>query len=187
MDEQQILIDNYKRLPADLQQVVGSIVQRGRLSQVLAQYKIPKEQLEAITEETLLILLGIEHMSNYEFNLKSVPGLDSDLASTVAGHVHMEVFRSIDESLEEIGKIQKALAGETESNMAEKEGGVVDTLRKPVSQVKKSYALTWFVSRERQDIANQLREKLDKTERLIVLVRNFNGSANDQQPQTPNQ
>lgn len=182
-EEQQMLINNYKRLPVDLQQVVRSIVQNGRLSQVLTQYKIPKEQLEAITEETLLILLGLEHVSNYELNLRSVSGLDDDLASTIAGHIHMEIFRSIYESLEGIGEIQKTLMGETGSGVAEKEGVVTDTSRRS----GRPSIRMWFVSRERQDIANQFREKLDKTERLIKQVQSFSRAPNNQSPQTLNQ
>jgi len=177
-EEQQILINNYKRLPVDLQKTVRSIVQNGRLSQVLTQYKIPKEQLEAITEETLLILLGLEHVSNYELNLRSVSGLDYDLASTIAGHIHMEIFRQIYESLEEIGEIQKTLMGETGGSAPENGGGVV-------SQSMRSYASMWFVSRERQNIANQVRGKLDKTERLIDQVQSFGRAPSNQPPQTP--
>jgi len=235
-EEQQILIENYKRLPVDVQEVVRSIVQRGRIAQMLAQYNIPGEQLEAITEETLLVLLGLQHVSDYELNLKSVAGLDSDLASTIAGHVHRKIFRSINESLEKIGEIQKAFAGEvghstnekTENvgigkekikdkgivdtlrgkenvdtfdtkirerlfpqiksggveNEKTKEKGIVDTLKVSVPQAKRLPASTWFVSRERQDIANKLRENLDKTERLIMLVRNFGRPSNNQTPNT---
>jgi len=179
-EEQQILTKNYKRLPVDLQQVVRSIVQNGKLSQVLTRYKIPKEQLEAITEETLLVLLGIEHMSNYELNLKSVPSLDSDLASTIAGHIHMEIFRPVDESLEEIGEIQKTIMGETGSSAPEKGGGAM-------SQSMRSYASMWFVSRERQNVANQVRGKLDKTERLIKQVQSFGRAPSNNPPQTLNQ
>ena len=193
-EEQQILIDNYKRLPADLQQAVLLIVQNGRLSQVLTQYKIPKEQLEAITEETLLILLGIEHVSNYKLNLMSVPDLESGLASRIAEQIHTKIFRSINESLEKIGEIQKTLMEgvsqyadeKTVNSGVEKERRVIDTPKMSMPQAKRSYTPAWFVSRERQDVANQLREKLDKTERLIMLVRNSNGPANDQQPQAPN-
>lgn len=191
-EEQQILIDNYKQLPADLDRMIRSVVQNDRL---LAQFNLPKDQLGAVTEETLLVLLGIQHMSDYEFNLKSVTGLDSDLASTIAGHVHMEVFRLVDKSLESVGGSQKDFAGETSQYTNKKESGggidkesdVAESLERRVSQTKRPYFLTWFVSRERQDVANQLREKLDKTERLIMLVRNLNGPANDQQPQAPNQ
>ena len=193
-EEQQILIDNYKRLPADLQQAVLLIVQNGRLSQVLTQYKIPKEQLEAITEETLLILLGIEHVSNYKLNLMSVPDLESGLASRIAEQIHTKIFRSINESLEKIGEIQKTLMEgvgqyadeKTVNSGVEKERRVIDTPKMSMPQAKRSYTPAWFVSRERQDVANQLREKLDKTERLIMLVRNSNVPANDQQPQAPN-
>ena len=193
-EEQQILIDNYKQLPADLQQAVLLIVQNGRLSQVLTQYKIPKEQLEAITEETLLILLGIEHVSNYKLNLMSVPDLESGLASMIAEQIHTKIFRSINESLEKIGEIQKTLMEgvgqyadeKTVNSGVEKERRVIDTPKMSMPQAKRSYTPAWFVSRERQDVANQLREKLDKTERLIMLVRNSNGPANDQQPQAPN-
>ena len=193
-EEQQILIDNYKRLPADLQQAVLLIVQNGRLSQVLTQYKIPKEQLEAITEETLLILLGIEHVSNYKLNLMSVPDLESGLASMIAEQIHTKIFRSINESLEKIGEIQKTLMEgvgqyadeKTVNSGVEKERRVIDTPKMSMPQAKRSYTPAWFVSRERQDVADQLRGKLEKTERLIMLVRNSNGPANDQQPQAPN-
>ena len=192
-EEQQILIDNYKQLPADLDRMIRSVVQNDKL---LAQFNLPKDQLEEVTEETLLVLLGIQHMSDYESNLKSVTGLDSDLASTIAGHVHIEVFRLVDKSLERVGGSHKDFAGETSQYTNKKEGGggidkesdVADSLgRSSALPHKKQSVLTWFVSRERQDVADQLREKLEKTERLLMLVKNFNGQANNQQPQVPNQ
>ena len=179
-EEQQILIDNYKRLPVDVQGVIRSVVQNNKLSQILAQYNIPNEQFDSIVEETLLVLLGLQHMFDYELNLKNFTGLDSGLASTVARHIHMEIFRPVDESLEEVGEIQKTIMGGTGNSAPDKAGGAV-------SQSMRSYASKWFVSRERQNVANQVRGKLDKTERLIKQVQSFGRAPSRQASQMPNQ
>ena len=97
------------------------------------------------------------------------------------------IFIKSKRDLKNPGKLFSEIKSGRVGKESVKDRGVVGAFKGSAPQAKSLLTQTWFVSRERQNVANQLREKLDKTEKLMVLVRNFNRPANDQQPQAPNQ
>ena len=154
--------------PADMQDLMSAADTFDTIVSIADKYNINKNNLgnlSYLVGEVMLDMIGLEKFKEELVARFKIGEGNAGLLTT---------------------EMQKGLFYKIENGEVKKKVDIADSLGRPSALPhKKQSVLTWFVSRERQDVADQLRGKLEKTERLIMLMRNFSGPANDPQHQAP--
>ena len=118
-EDQQLIEKSYKHLPADLQQLVYSIVQENKLTPIEKKYSLSQENINKTKEEIYLVLLGIEHHVNFELNLRSSLELDRDLISTIASDIEQKIFLPYKQSIKELKVLQNEALDSTSDSITQ--------------------------------------------------------------------
>ena len=105
-EDQQFIENSYKNLPADLQQLIYSIVQENKLASLVNKYSLNQEDFDKTKEEIFLVLLGIEHKMNFELNLRSALELNRDSAFSLASDIQQNIFLPYKQSIKELKVLQ---------------------------------------------------------------------------------
>jgi hypothetical protein len=94
--------EQYYNLPVELQKAIASSDLPNKLEDISRRNKLMIDQAGNLETETLIILLGLEPLKDYEDNLVKNVGLNRSLAITVAHDVDELIFKNIRETLKTI-------------------------------------------------------------------------------------
>jgi len=104
-DSQKIIQEQYKTLPKDVQKAILSVDLNKNLEEISRKHNLRIDQMTALENETLFIMLGLEHPSSYVTNLKKEASVDEETARAIAEEINIQIFRPIRESLKKIHEI----------------------------------------------------------------------------------
>jgi len=102
---QTILKMNFEKLPSDVKRAVLSVDFEQHLARISQKNALQVDQMTALENETMFILLGIEHPRNYISNLARELTIDVAKARAIAQDVNEKIFRPIRDSLKQVHEI----------------------------------------------------------------------------------
>ncbi len=110
----------YSRLPADAQKMFSSMEWVEKLKKLSIKYALNEEQSKTLASETVLVLLGIIHMMEYEENLTKdikIPRdtleiMLQDLRNSILRPVIMQVTEAYDNNLKETRELEASMQEE---------------------------------------------------------------------------
>lgn len=91
--------ERYTELPADIRQAVESADLDAHIQTIGNKHRLHLDQMEALQDETLLVMLGFNDPSSFVNKLVAGLGLSQTQAEGVATDINNEVFAPIRESL----------------------------------------------------------------------------------------
>jgi len=159
-ETQQIIIDAYDTLPNDVQKFMLSDEFMGKVDDLAKKFNLESNQEIIFENETLIIMLGIDHPKNFIENLRDRLQINAEKAREVAQEVNSQIFRPIRESLKiihnmepqskSIGKPASAPEPQEESVEAASTGMVDDAVtQKPASEIEQKAEEQMFQPLER--------------------------------------
>lgn len=154
---------------SDVQDLMSSPDTLDIIVSMAGKYNINKNNIGNLSYLVGEVMLDMINLEKFKAELVAWFGIKQENANTLAAEMQEMLFSKI------------------KSSMAEKDGGVTDDSRRLMSQAKRPSIGMWFVSRERQNIANQVRGKLGKVERLVKQVQSFGRAPSNMPSQTLNQ
>ncbi|MFA6445771.1 MAG: hypothetical protein WCW14_00785 [Candidatus Paceibacterota bacterium] len=103
-ETEQIIKDQFAKLPPDIQKAIGSIDLHKTLQQVTEKNRLHIDQADHLQTNTLLVLLGLEPLSRFVESLESDLGINTAVANAIASDVNRLIFSSIRDSLHAISE-----------------------------------------------------------------------------------
>jgi hypothetical protein len=100
---EQELKKQFEALPAELQQAISSVNLSEKLQEIVKNNKLMIDQASKLETETLIVLFGLEPLENFTNNLVENIGLSAIQASVITHDVNESIFKSVRESLKNIG------------------------------------------------------------------------------------
>ncbi|MAG12509.1 hypothetical protein CL630_01725 [bacterium] len=107
-DTQNIIQNQFKTLPKDVQEAILSVDLRKNLQIITEKHNLHVDQAGALENETLFIMLGLEHPRDYIRNIMRELDIDTSAAKKLATDVNEQIFRPIRESLKKIHQVENA-------------------------------------------------------------------------------
>ena len=104
-ETQRTIQDQFVTLPKDVQDAILSPTLRNALDTLQTRNSLTIEQAGAVENETLFIMLGLEHPRDYLKNLSRETSLPPEKARQIATDVNEQIFKPIRESLKKIHNI----------------------------------------------------------------------------------
>lgn len=114
---QQKIAEYYEKLPTEAQQVFSSMKWLEILQTICEKFKLNEEQTQILGSETTLVLLGIIHIEEYEFNLKNeikiseneINQLINEIKESVLKNISSELNDAFNENNKEITEISQKI------------------------------------------------------------------------------
>lgn len=94
-------------MPQDVQGAILAVDLRKKLETITEKQKLHLDQAGALENETLFIMLGLEHPKDYIRNVMRELSVDTDTAKKIAMDVNEQIFRPIRESLKKIHNVDE--------------------------------------------------------------------------------
>lgn len=108
MDEtKEILINQFNKLPKDVQDAILSVNLRSKMQFITKKNNLHIDQAEALENETVFVMLGLEHPANLVANIAKNLEVSEEKAAAIAGNINDEIFLKIRESLKKIFEERK--------------------------------------------------------------------------------
>jgi len=117
MDEtifQNKLTTQFNSLPKDVRDAILSVGLNEKLENISKTYALRIDQMTALENETLFVMMGLEPPGKYIANLKRELEIEEVLARKIAEDINAQIFRPIKESLKKIHRVEEGIAGEPE-------------------------------------------------------------------------
>ncbi len=135
MDEaREILKDQFERLPEDVRTAITSVDLRNKLRSVAEKHRLHVDQAGALENETMLVMLGLEHPRDYIQNLEREAQVSASEARGIAEDINKEIFRQVRESLKKIHNIPEEIRGPEKASVKPQES--VPTALTPLAEKK---------------------------------------------------
>ncbi len=101
MDEQaqKIMKAQLAKLPAEVQRIIASADLSARLITIARDHHLRVDEGAVVENETMLVLLGLEHPREYISNLKKELRMPTEAVEAVARDVDSQIFAPVRESL----------------------------------------------------------------------------------------
>ena len=96
----------FKTLPKDVQDALLTVDLRKKLQTITEKHQLHLDQAGALENETLFIMLGLEHPKDYIRNVSRELRIDAEAAKKIAMDMNEQIFRPIRESLKKIHNIE---------------------------------------------------------------------------------
>ena len=114
------LMENYKKLPKDVQDAITSVDTADILRQIGDGKKLMIDKVGELADETGLVLLGFTHPSQFVSHLSERLGIEKPLAKEIAEEVNARIFFPIRENLKKIHGLREEEIKEKEEKKEEK-------------------------------------------------------------------
>jgi len=101
------LEDRFTSVPEDIQFALVSEDNIDQLEEIGRKNNFPPEKIDALIDETGLVMLGLTHPGSYVTHLSTRLFVDKVVAQKIAGEVNTIIFKPIKQSLEKIHNIEK--------------------------------------------------------------------------------
>jgi len=103
-DTQKILTEQFNKLPTNIRDAILSVDYRSKLQTITKNNKLMIDQAGKLEMETMLVMLGLEPLTDYTDNLVKNAGLSKNQAIAIAHDVNELIFKNIRESLKKINE-----------------------------------------------------------------------------------
>jgi len=103
-----LIKERYKLLPDNLRKAISSIPLQDIIQEIATQNGLHVDQSGGLYVETMLIMLGVEKINDFERNLKNNIGVDSVTAKNLEIEINDKVFLSVRETLKKIQGLQES-------------------------------------------------------------------------------
>lgn len=113
----EILKDQFKKLPKDIQEAILAVDLRSKMQFITKKNNLHIDQAEVLENEAVFVLLGLEHPNNLVANIAKHVEVSEEKAEAIAEDLNREIFLKVRESLK---KIFEERAGEGGSLLLEK-------------------------------------------------------------------
>lgn len=99
---QQKIIEYYEKLPQEAQEVFSSMAWLEKLEEISKKYNLSAEQIQTLGTETMLVLLGIIHLEEYENLLKTEIKIPEDSIEAIFTEINESVLKNIIPKITEV-------------------------------------------------------------------------------------
>jgi hypothetical protein len=138
----------FDALPIDIQNAITSVGLTSALRDVSKRFNLNETQINVLENETLFVMLGLEHPSDYIGNLVRESKMNEATVRQIAKEVNEQVFRPIRHSLKEVHGLASA---EQHGQTTSSEGG--QTPLQPVAKATQpQHAQKQFTEKSNLDI-----------------------------------
>ena len=100
-------LEKYKKLPDDLRETIMSVNTSEKFYTVGQKHQLNIEQVEILSKQAGLVMLGFEHPSKFIGNIAKALNLPEEKARAIAEDINTEIFRPVRESLKKIHNISE--------------------------------------------------------------------------------
>jgi hypothetical protein len=107
----------YEMLPVELQKAIASADLATKLQDISKKNRLLIDQAGDLEMETMIVLLGLEPLTNYTNNLIKNANMSQVLASAVAHDVDEMIFKNIRESLRKINNEEESFVDNLEEGI----------------------------------------------------------------------
>lgn len=101
-ETEKIIEGQLKKLPTSLQQAINAVPWRSYVREIGGDSGLDSSQIDTLEEETLLVISGLESLTDYPENLIRKMHVEEDIAYIIAEDVVEEVLNLIQQKAEEI-------------------------------------------------------------------------------------
>lgn len=107
---EQILNERFDNLPKDIQEAIIATPWKEKLGQISKKHNLHIDQAGRLSEETILVMFGLEHPNDLIGNIAKHVEVSQEKAETIANDLNQEIFLKIRESLKKIFEEKKEFA-----------------------------------------------------------------------------
>ena len=101
-EAKKIVTEQFKKLPKDVQSAMLDDGLSEKIKKIGGAHKLSENQAISLDNETMLVLLGLEHPKDYIRNIGRALAMSAEAAKSVAVDVNKEVFGPVKESLKKV-------------------------------------------------------------------------------------
>lgn len=98
----EILKDQFKKLPKDIQDAILAVDLRSKMQFITKKNNLHIDQTEALENEAVFVLLGLEHPSGLVTNIAKHVEVSEEKAEAIVEDLNREIFLKVRESLKKI-------------------------------------------------------------------------------------
>lgn len=98
----EILKDQFKKLPKDIQDAILAVDLRSKMQFITKKNNLHIDQAEALENEAVFVLLGLEHPSSLVANIAKHAEVAKEKAEAIAEDLNREIFLKVRDSLKKI-------------------------------------------------------------------------------------
>ncbi len=128
---QKIIREQYKTLPKDVRDALLAVDLRKKLETITERQHLHLDQAGALENETLFIMLGLEHPKDYIRNVARELNITTDAAKKIAFDVNEQIFRPIRESLKKIHSIDELTTSNQQLTTDNRQPTTTEVAQKP--------------------------------------------------------
>lgn len=99
-------LEKYKKLPDDLKETIMSVGTSEKFYAVGQKHQLNIEQVEILSKQAGLVMLGFEHPSKFIGNIAKALDVPEERARAIAQDVNAQIFQPVRESLKKIHGIE---------------------------------------------------------------------------------
>ena len=110
----------YSKLPPKLQGVFSSMDWLETIKKISGKYSLNNQQIETLSTETTLVLLGIVHPEEYEGMLRNELGLSRSLFETILGEINASILDPFRAELTSTFQVNAGVLGGGEQKLDER-------------------------------------------------------------------
>lgn len=103
----EILKNQLKKLPKDIQDAILAVDLRSKMQFITKKNNLHIDQAEALENEAVFVLLGLEHPNNLIANIAKHAEVSEEKAEAIAEDLNREIFLKVRESLKKIFEERK--------------------------------------------------------------------------------
>lgn len=101
-ETKEILKNQFKKLPEDIQSAILAVDLRSKMQFITKKNNLHIDQAEALENEAVFVLLGLEHPNNLIANIAKHAEVSEEKAEAIAEDLNREIFLKVRESLKKI-------------------------------------------------------------------------------------
>lgn len=125
METKEILKNQFKKLPKDIQDAILAVDLRSKMQFITKKNNLHIDQAEALENEAVFVMLGLEHPSNLVANIAKHVEVSGEKAEAIEEDLNREIFLKVRESLKKIFEERKgegsSLLGKAEEEELDRE------------------------------------------------------------------
>lgn len=116
-DTKEILKNQFKKLPKDIQDAILAVDLGSKMQVITKKNNLHIDQAEILENETVFVLLGLEHPSDLVANIAKHVDVSEEKAEAITEDLNRDIFLKIRESLKKIFEEKNETARETEEEL----------------------------------------------------------------------
>ncbi len=125
-DLENLIAEYHSRLPQRLQQVFSSLGWIETLKSIGDRYKLDESQMNDLSIETTMLMLGATHWNDYAKHLFDVMRLPQSKLDEILGEIKTFIYGPIESELSDAYYINAIILEELQKNMVEEESKLVE-------------------------------------------------------------